>query len=460
MSKWYPFWFVAFVASAFALYWPTLHWTPFSDDHSALWKAGVHGIPWRNGFFRPLSDLTFRVGFLLWGTAVEGHRAYNVVIHGTNAFLLFLFLVRWMGPRTAILSASLFLLYPFHQESIVWLVGRESALGTTSTLLGLMIIGSGPWNLGRAMLVLTTLFLGGLCYESALLLAPMALLIAWSGTIPGWPPWRRLLMSLLLPTAILLVLRWSSTGAIVGGYFQELLPANTTHALQALPKALGRLVLLPEPDHRVQLNRGAVLLLVLVVVHVFLRRSLGSLLKRQLTLLGSLVFIACMVAFVAGVSTMTSESDRFLYLPSAFLCAVVGVLLAAIPRPAFRWPLCALILVASYGQLRQNHAHWEEASRITERCVEHLPPIPTNGALWVQGLPDSYRGAYIFRNGFPEAVDLAGGAGERIVVVPTDALAAAVRAEGLDVRGERRTWRGTDRWYHWNGARYIEVHLP
>ena len=57
------------VGLSLALYWPDLDLTAFSDDHSAVWNSGVRDIPWRNGMFRPIGDLTFRIGHLISGTS-------------------------------------------------------------------------------------------------------------------------------------------------------------------------------------------------------------------------------------------------------------------------------------------------------------------------------------------------------------------------------------------------------
>lgn len=451
---------VAFIGASLVLFWPTLVFTPFSDDHSALWNSGVRGIPWRNGFFRPLSDATFRLGDLLWGTSVAGHRAFNLVVHGVNAFLLFAWMERWAGRGTALLSSGLFLLYPFHQESIVWLVGRESALGTSSVLLGLVILTSGPWNGLRAILLATTLMVGALCYESALLLVPMALLIAWSGVVQGWPTWRQLLVPLLLPALCYLALRMNSTGSLIGGYFKDLVLGDDGPSLTTLPKVLGRLFLPPEPDHEVQLVRGAFLLVLLTITAVMLRRFGPAMTRRSVVLHGLLLLIGCSVGSIAGVSTVTSESDRFLYLPSAFLCAMVALLIAAIRMPIARWVVIGLLGLTFLWQLRANHANWVAASRITRQSVDELPAVPAQGDLWLSGLPDSYRGAYIFRNGFPEAVSLAGGPGDRIIVVPDDLRMAEVLREGLMFRGELHRPRGTDLWYHWNGVSYDAIPVP
>ncbi|MCB9164181.1 MAG: hypothetical protein H6592_07075 [Flavobacteriales bacterium] len=453
-------WMVAFIGASFLFFWPTLAFSPFSDDHSALWNSGVRGIPWRNGFFRPLSDATFRLGDLLWGTSVAGHRAINLVIHGTNAFLLFTLMERWAGRRTALLSAVLFLLYPFHQESIVWLVGRESALGTSAVLLGLVIISSGPWNGLRAIMVASTLLLGSLCYESALLLIPTAFIVAWSRVVPGWPSWRKLFIPLLLPCIGYFLLRWVTTGIMVGGYFQELIPDTLARSLLNAPKALGRLFLPPEADPKHQLLRGALLGVLLAFGVLLIRRSSGSIPRRMLTLLGLLLFTAMSIAFVAGVSTATSESDRFLYLPSVFLCASIGLLLAAVQRPLVRSSVFACLVVACLWQLRGNHANWNTASRITRECLHELPGIDPDAHLWVSGLPDAYEGAFIFRNGFPEAVDLIGGEGDRIIVVPDRVSLEEVAQKGLFFRGAQRTWERKDRWFRWGGAGYSRIAVP
>jgi len=172
---WWPL--PALVALAFFIFWPTLEFTAFGDDHSALWNSGVRGIPWRNGFFRPLSDITFRIGHLAHGSDTGCHRTFNVVVHGFNAFLLFSLFIR-SNPRicdrertfSALAASLLFILYPFHQESIVWLVGRESSLGTFFVLLGLLMVSGTLPRAFRIVALAACMVIGALCYESALLL--------------------------------------------------------------------------------------------------------------------------------------------------------------------------------------------------------------------------------------------------------------------------------------------------
>lgn len=454
-----PWWWLpVFLAVAFLLFWPVLGLSGFSDDHSALWNAGVRGIPWREGFFRPLSDLSFRLGYRLWGTAVEGHRAFNVVVHGTNAFLLSVLMSCWAGRTAGLLSAFLFLVYPFHQESIVWLVGRESALGTMAVLLGLVIGGANvrrPLKLG---LMAVTMLLGALTYESAVLLLPLALLVAWSGQVRGWPGVPPLLIA--LGGAIVGWFLWRG-GTPVGAdhdYTLGLLPKNGSELIMRTLKVAGRLFLPPATDSSVQLVRGALLAgLFLTLAFTFARATRRTVMSGKLRLLALLTVVASVIAVAGGVSTVTSESDRYLYLPSAFLCGLVGTALSGIGQRRLRVLATLALFTGSIVLLHQNHAHWQEASRLTRRCLNALPSVPEHGDLWLAGLPDAHAGAFIFRNGLPEAVDLAGGAGARIIVVPEAAQLPQALAKGMLFRGVWRTAGPQDRAFVWRNERFEEV---
>lgn len=448
-------WLPAFIAAAFILFWPTLGWTPFSDDHSALWNAGVRGIPWRTGFFRPLSDFTFRLGYLIGGTDVPVHRSFNVFIHGINAFLLYVLCRQWGSGGGSVLAGLLFLVYPFHQESIVWLVGRESALGTASIILGLVVGGSAlPVGL-RSMLMAVIMFVGALCYESALLLLPLGLLIAWSRQINGFLSWRPLTFSLGLGTLAYFILRSASISTETDGYFDSLLPQGLPELFVRLPKALARLFLPPEPDTALQVMRGVGLGIVLTMIIVLVRRSkeLASI-RGRLMLFALLMIMSCALAVIAGVSTITSESDRFLLLPSAFLCGSLGVFLNCIGRPLLRYGSFAAMVGIFLWQTAVNHAHWRIASETTERCVEQLPAIPEDGRLWVSDLPEQRYGAFIFRNGFPEAMDLDGKRGDHVIVVPSDLTFQQIITSGMEFRGAHHRWGEHDSWCKWTGKGY------
>lgn len=455
MRPWW--WLPAFIAAAFALYWPVLQLTPFSDDHSALWNSGVRGIPWRTGIFRPLSDITFRIGYLIGGTAVEGHRTFNIALHALNTFLLFTLFRQWSTERAwsnGLLTGALFLVYPFHQESVVWLVGRESSLGTIAVLLGL-VIGGQAWNVWVRSLSLTAiLMLGLLCYESALLLLPLAFIAArWRIT----ERWSELRAGLILPFIVgMLFIAMRACQADANGYVIGTLLQHPFLLFANVPKVLARLFLPPAMDPSIQLLRGALLATAILIGIIWWMRSKHSKTARQQIVVWCLsILVACSVGYIAGVSTTTSESDRFLYLPSAFLCGLLGTMIPMITNRILRHGTVLFLILGCVLLLKQNHANWMEASRITRLCLDELPPARQHGTRWVYGLPGDHHGAFIFRNGFPEAVALAGGNADQMVVVPPEVGSDEVRISGLVHRGITRNIQAGDVFLIWQGSGYI-----
>lgn len=459
MPSWW--WLPAFIAAAFVLYWPVLHLTPFSDDHSALWNSGVRGIPWRNGIFRPLSDLTFRIGYLLGGTAVEGHRAFNITIHAMNAYLLFILFRQWSPERarsTGLLSGALFLVYPFHQESVVWLVGRESSLGTLSVLLGL-VIGGQAWNERVRSLSLTVILILGLsCYESALLLIPIAFIAVRYQITERWREMRTVLLILTGVGVLYIAVRaWQ---ADANDYIIGTLVQHPIHLLANVPKVLARLFLPPAVDPSIQLLRGAVLAAAFLIGLIWwLRKESSKFARQHIAVWCLLIVTACTIGYIAGVSTTTSESDRFLYMPSAFLCGLLGIVVPMINSRILRHGTALVLVMGSVILMKQNHANWMEASRITRLCLTELPPAPQQGTLWVYGLPDDHHGAFIFRNGFPEALALAGRPSDDVVVITADSTPSAASTTSLMYRGKVHRFGSNDVALHWNGSHYTQVVL-
>lgn len=458
------------VAIAFLIFWPTLAFTAFSDDHSALWNSGVRGIPWRNGFFRPLSDLTFHIGYLVHGVEVSGHRAFNVALHGLNAFLVFALFVR-LAPTgeerelnaSGFAASLLFLLYPFHQESIVWLVGRESSLGTLFVLAGLLTLKAPLSRNIRLIALVVCSVLGALCYESALLLVPLAFVITWPDPKSSALSLRETMIAAVCGMAIYFSLRIAAVGWSGDSYITGLFIQDISSLLYHAPKAMARLFLPPDLDSIAQVRKGAFLLAGLLIVLVaFALKSRRSKHEQGVAFvwLGSLL-ISCAIPVLAGVSTVTSESDRLLYMPSVFLCSLFGYAFQQIPSAVLRRTVWLVLAMISFHFLRLNHAGWEQASVTTQRIMEQLPEVPAQGRLFVTDLPDNYQGAFVFRNGFPEAVHLANKDGGRVVDVHSrDLVNGVITAQDLHFRGSVLHPDTSDRWYRWNGAGFHALDTP
>ncbi|HOY29920.1 MAG TPA: hypothetical protein PLR96_13170, partial [Flavobacteriales bacterium] len=72
-----------------------------------------------------------------------------------------------------------------------------------------------------------------------------------------------------------------------------------------------------------------------------------------------------------------------------------------------------------------------------------------------------HQGAFIFRNGFPEAVALTGSSAEGVVVVTPDSATRTSFTYTAVYRGKIHRFGRNDVTLHWSGSHYTEgVHMP
>ena len=81
-----------FLVTAIVLFFPVLHRSFASDDFLVLKRVALDRIILIKGFFRPLSDITLYFNYWIGGFNPVGYYLFNIILHGINSFLLFLFL--------------------------------------------------------------------------------------------------------------------------------------------------------------------------------------------------------------------------------------------------------------------------------------------------------------------------------------------------------------------------------
>ena len=92
------------------------------------------------GNWHPLTWLSHMIDWQLFNHAAAGHHAMSLLLHVTNAVLLFLVLesaTAALWPSAAV--AALFGVHPLHVESVAWIAERKDVLSTFFLLLGLLV---------------------------------------------------------------------------------------------------------------------------------------------------------------------------------------------------------------------------------------------------------------------------------------------------------------------------------
>ncbi|THU32937.1 hypothetical protein FAM09_26165 [Niastella caeni] len=412
--SWWKQWGITSVL-ALVLYWPILGNSFVADDFIVLKKVCLDKKLNTDGFFRPLSDITLYINFMVNGFQPAGYYLWNILIHALDTVLLFHFCLLWKWTYneykqliTAGLGALLFLSYPFHSEPVVWVLGRAALMGNTFGMLALVCMVSNRATYQKMAGVAICYFIGMTGYESVIVLPAMVFVWLQSTSAPikkqlAW-------MGCMLFTFLLhVVVRVNVSGTVTGDYGTSFFKVSVLDILAKSAKSLERLFLPPMEDDRVIVALFSMLVILIGVVLYRLWKKMEGNRKELfffLQMLG-LLFIALLIPFLFGVSTHTSESDRFLHFPSFFFCILVSFCLVNLLHNKRSFAVIVSgIVIYNICFLETTNYNWTRASRAVSTLLQIAHDQAGKGKLYIVNLPDEINGAYIFRSGLPQALIL------------------------------------------------------
>jgi protein O-mannosyl-transferase len=108
-----------------------------------------------------------------------------------------------------------------------------------------------------------------------------------------------------------------------------------------------------------------------------------------------------------SVSLSDTQGERFLYFPSVFVVTAAVCLAARVPRHRrlLTISIGAWILASSVGLWHVNGT-WAAAGRLSEKLATEAAVLANSRIVIITNVPDTYRGVYVFRNGFWAAVTI------------------------------------------------------
>lgn len=406
--------FVPFLAviCSFALYWPALSIGMLSDDFVfEAWTATQIADPSGWQFFRPLPLLVWKLAAGL-GAAPALH-ATNIVLHAVNAYLLGRLVLR-MGHTRAIglFATAAFLFFPAATEPVAWSSGIFDIL---LVLLGLayihMSVAAGE---RRPAIGLALLAAALLSKETAVVLP----LLLWCLTPSLRVPARVLYRSVLLVAFYgLLRLSGGSTAAL-GTLRGEASFRYTAKELLVRPFAtLGAPWTAAELDAQpVALGMLPVALILALVVAYAWRPRLGLSPAAAAAWVPISVVPLFSLFFVGG----DLQGSRYVYLPLCGWIILLAELLGGVkvsPRLIVAG-LLPLVALAGAWSVREHLVPWQQAAAVRDRLLREARVAHLEGRCArsrFRDVPEVYQGAYVFRNGWEQAVTptLPPAAGER-----------------------------------------------
>ena len=403
-----------------------------SGDHSVVWGR-EHG-----GFFRPFFILVYTIESGLWKNNPLGYHLANVFFHALNAFLVYLFAVRLLqtsavstriGERVSFAAGLVFLLHPSHTEVASWISGGGDAIATCFCLASLLLffIYLRSARLLWYILSLLSLSFALLTKESAICLPLLILLCAlrqlslnktaapWKRTIKLALPFFLILFAFVLVRALFL-------HALVGGYgitqhlnFSpawlggRLLEAEVRSLLPALPSAWAAFLYKPLKSTLFLLLAVLFLMIILGLV-IIRRRSFRAVDRRQQNALILFLYELFLLSFLPvmnlSLSLYETQGERFLYLPSVFSSLFLAsiLMIMAQKRSLFVGVLLSVLAFYSIALYRTNRT-WRDAAHLSLSIKNDLEQSSSGSRLEILNAPDNLRGAPVFHNGLPEALE-------------------------------------------------------
>jgi len=374
-------------------------------------------------FTRPLVVVVYYLNYQLFGLWPFPAHLVVVLLHILNACLVYVFTLRVMPRPNQVAAAGaglIFLLFAGHSEAISWVAGMADAAVVPFILGALLLLDRAiaadrPWApMALAWLVGAA---GLLAKETALLLPAFALLY---GLLPlHSAPWRRRLTRTLLFVAGLAVVcaaYWLFRNARFGSSLAAYSGMGTSEGQRL---AIARMFLLRTlvPPGRIAVALWARRLDVLLFAGIGAATLWIAIRDRDarpgLAFLAGGLFIALAPAFPLSISLVNTLTERYVYLPTVFSCALVAWLIVRLaPHAALAAAALVLVAAVQWHYLIRANQSWRHGDEVFRSIVDGViaqtrahPPAATTTVLLLNA-PDTIDRPYVDGAGIAIAVRL------------------------------------------------------
>lgn len=417
--------------SVFIFYFSSLEAGFVSDDFVLVQRAANEGFysSWGgeigSTFFRPLTTLTYLLDYSLWGTNPVAFHITNLFWHflvGLALFFLLSLTTKHLSLQKpylySFLSAVLFISLASHSESVTWVSGRTDVIATAFCLASLFYFFRQLKKPSKLYAILALfLFLIGLLAKESVIITPLL----WVGLLLYDLPEDKENQKRnfkLVGVSFVIVILYSTfrflfnngliSGMQYGGVFNLSLPALIEHLIRHLFRAL-----IPPLPYSF---RGAVLenlYIIPLLIFAFLlftafwvHKKATMKQKRFLVLMVYLFCVSLIPVIGMKVSLFDSQSERLLYLPGVFATGFFTFFLFSL----FKESKLALIILSSVILFQgiflfKSNRNWVQAGKLCSEISEIVSEYDSD-SIYIEAIPDNFNGAYVFRNGLNDAVEM------------------------------------------------------
>jgi hypothetical protein len=402
----------ACVVIALVLYWPAISLGLLSDDFAllAIARRG-EALVVREIFWRPLPIALYAAGDWLGGPVLL--HLLNVTLHGVNGWLTArLARALGLGPGAALAAAALFLVFPAGVEPVAWVSGLPDLLMTTVLLTAIEAWGA-PWPLRFRVPAVLVLSLIALVTKETSIALPLLGLLVWAKRRPLRE--NAVIAGALAVAVAAFAAWWVTQSALPDDYAQMPSRGLIKDLLARSYGGLGAPYTVASAYGLATSLAAGVLFPFLLAANAAAWRTDRAAFTRSLRMaLWPLAAVLPVYRYLYIAADL--QGSRYLYLPCVgWSILVVGLVETAAARAGLqrRARIVALVLVvaAHAVALRLHLEPWREAAGlrdVTLRSAVQVMAARGCGPESTFTVTDSWRGAFVFRNGFPEALQRLG----------------------------------------------------
>jgi hypothetical protein len=366
-------------------------------------------------FFRPFANLFTALDCRLWGTNGTGFHITSFILHVIATVSVFFlgkefftaYYRKGLTLQLPFLAALLFLVYPFHSEPLLWVIGRIVVIATIAVCWSLFFYCRRNRHFFYYLLALLFFITGLFTYESTWVVPVFITAISYYDIQKGKSTWKRELKWVAgywLVFGLFQLIRFIVIGSVSGFYGFD----GARPGIAGVTGNLFRLIfrsMVPPFANAVYFS------VVCAIATVLILYIAVPVIKKATTRLPVLLLVlCCLVSYLPvvllGISTHDSEGERYLYLPSVFGILLIVILLSEwlnVYRKVFYASM--LLVLVFLVLLTVASIPYKIASRVAKTTMESLAAEKNCRNLVLVNVPTKYKGGLIFRMGLKEGID-------------------------------------------------------
>lgn len=360
---------------------------------------------------RPVGNLSLHIDYLFSQKNALGYHITNLLLHIANTMLVYFFsrllLQKFMVDKAILLPVLIsifFFTYPFHSETVFWIIGRSGSLGSLFFLAAIICFLKKDQSVIYTFCSLLFFKLALLSYESSWIFLPVVLLFILADG--SWQSFKKQAAFLLLVLLLFighLFIRIKSTGELLNSYDAASFVQLNFHALiENYIRLFARTFTPPMfSNHHFLLFFSIVISNIALLIFILYKKGKSNLFFIVLSIMWLISYLPYLSI---GIDTHGVEGERYLYLPSVFFSIWILMLLYQLFSKKQFMLIVAVFSVVHCVYLYQSRTYYVKAGTITATTIQQINTFSQKEKIYFQHLPQYNKGAVVWRTGLEDAV--------------------------------------------------------